>query len=337
MWLTGIQAAIKRKNSMIKRAFKILKATFGVLANRQELVPEMFFSVKFESLLTDFRAVEEIKYDDDLDFYITMRDEPGLAFDISVSDKEILLTGSIVKATNEASDLRFTLFGNEGLLFRYVLMFLERKYNIYSFHACSLYDEKGNHMYIAPGGAGSGKTCLILKGLELGLKLFSTEMTHFAFENGLTLYKGSLIDNIRIGNLKYSYPLVTKKLNLQLPETADEWGKKIPVDLKDEQTKFDSIDKTDITFILPHIEEGRDKCIATDVKDPRVAQKALFDNLSDKITENVVLYDLIPFGGLDNAALAKKRFEAAGELLNSVNRVAKVIGGSQNCWEGIVR
>ena len=322
---------------MIKRAFKILRATFGVIANRQELIPEMFFSVKFESLLTDFHAVEPIEYRDDLDFYITIDDKPDIPFDITVDNEQILITGPVLKATNDASDLRFTLFGNEGLLFRYTLMFLERKYNIYSFHACSLYDEKANHMYIAPGGAGSGKTCLILKGLELGLKLFSTEMTHFAFEKGLTLYKGSLIDNIRIGNLKYSYPAVTKKLNLQLPETADEWGKKIPVDLKDEQTKFDSIDKTDITFILPHIEEGRDKCIATDVKDPRVAQKALFDNLSDKITENVVLYDLISFGGLDNAALAKKRFEAAGKLLNSVNRVAKVIGGSQNCWEGIVK
>jgi len=322
---------------MVKKAFKIQKATFGVIANRDELVPDMFFSINFESLLTDFHSVAEIEYNDNLDFYIIAHDDPDMPLDITVTGDRILVTGAVLKATEEASDLRYTLFGNEGLLFRYVMAVLERKHNIYSFHACSLYDEKANHMYIAPGGAGSGKTCLILKGLELGLKLFSTEMTHFAFEKGLTLYKGSLIDNIRIGNLKYSYPAVTKKLNLQLPETADEWGKKIPVDLKDEQTKFDSIDKTDITFILPHIEEGRDKCIATDVKDPRVAQKALFDNLSDKITENVVLYDLISFGGLDNAALAKKRFEAAGKLLNSVNRVAKVIGGSQNCWEGIVK
>jgi hypothetical protein len=265
-----------------------------------------------------------------------MQDELDSPFDIKVEDEKISLKGPIIKSTDEVSDLRFTLFGNEGLLFRYILMFLEKKYDIYSFHACSLYDEKTNNMYIAPGGAGSGKTCLILKGLELGLKIFSTEMTHFSFENDLTLYKGSLVDNIRVGNLKYSYPCAAKKLDFKLPETKDEWGKKIAVDLKNEQTKFDSITKTKITVILPHIEEGRDKCIVTDVKDARVAQKALFDNLSDKIAENVVLYDNTPLEGFDNPELMGNRFRAAGRFLGHTNRVVKVIAGSQNCWEGIL-
>ena len=322
---------------MVKKAFRILKATFSVLANKEELIPDMFFSVNYESLLTDFHTIEEIEYSDNLDFHITMLDEPDKPFDISVSEKRISLTGSILKSTSEASDLRFTLFGNEGLLFRYTLMVLEQKYNIHSFHACSVYDEKTNQMYIAPGGAGSGKTCLILKGLELGLKLFSTEMTHFSFEKGLTLYKGSLIDNIRIGNLKYSYPSVPKRLNLTLPETADEWGKKIPVDLKQAQTKFDSIEKTNITVILPHIEEEREKSIVTDVKDRRVARKVLFDNISDKIAENVLLYDQLPLAGLDNPVLMKNRFYAVDRFLNHTERVVKVIAGSQNCWEGIVR
>lgn len=321
---------------MVKKAFKILKATFGVLTNKPQLIADMFFSVYFESLLTDFHSVEPIEYNDGLDFYIIMLDEPSMPFDITVEDRRIFLTGPILKATNEASDLRFTIFGNEGLVFRYVLMFLEKKYDIYSFHACSLYDEQSNHMYIAPGGAGSGKTCLILKGLELGLKIFSTEMTHFSFENGLTLYKGSLVDNVRVGNLRYSYPAAAKKLNLKLPETTDEWGKKIPVDLKAEQTKFDSTKKTKITVILPHIEEGRDKCIATDIKNTRVARKALFDNISDKIAAPVVLYDRIALAGFDCPVLMNNRFDAVDKFLKHVGRVVKIIAGSQNCWEGLL-
>jgi len=297
----------------------------------------MFFSVAFESLLTDFRSVETIPYTDNLDFYIIMNDRPDMPFDITVKDDRIFLSGPILEATEQASDLRFTLFGNEGLLFRYLLMSLEKKYDTYSFHACSLYDPKNNHIYIAPGGPGSGKTCLILKGLELGLKIFSTEMTHFSFEDGLTLFKGSLIDNIRIGNLKYSYPSVPEKLGLRLPETADEWGTKIPVDLSAEQTGFDAVSKTKITFILPHIEEGRDKCITTSVKDKRVARKVLFDNISDKIAENIVLYDRLIIPGLDNLSLAKNRFNAVDKLLGSVESIVRVIAGSQNCWEGILR
>ena len=320
----------------VKKAFRILKARFGILANKPELVPDMFFSVAFESLLTDFYTVEPIEYTDNLDFNIIMRDESDIPFDITVEDERISIIGPVLKATQQASDLRFTLFGNEGLLFRYVLMFMEKKYDTFSFHACSLYDPKNNHMFIAPGGAGAGKTCLILKGLELGLKIFATEMTHFSFENDLTLYKGSLIDNIRIGNLRYSYPSVPEKLGLTLPETADEWGRKIPVDLSAEQTEFDTISETKITFILPHIEEARDKCIVTDVKDSRVARKALFDNISVKIAENIVLYDRLIIPGLDNLSLAKNRFNAVDKLLDSVERVVRVIAGSRNCWDGIL-
>jgi hypothetical protein len=229
------------------------------------------------------------------------------------------------------------MFGNEGLLFRYVLMFMEKKYDTYSFHACSLYDPKQNRMYIAPGRAGSGKTCLILKGLELGLEIFSTEMTHFSFEDGLTLYKGSLIDNIRVANLKYSYPTVPEKLNLKLPETDDEWGKKIAVDLSARQTDFDETSSAKVIFVVPHIEEDRSECIAMDIKDKRVAQKALFNNLCDKITENVVIYDDLLLVGLDNPELAKKRFDAAGKILDLSENVVKVIAGSQNCWNGILK
>ena len=321
---------------MIKRGFKILKTSFGIIANMPALIPDFFFSICFESLLTDFNSVEEIQYSDDLDFTIMMLEDKESPLDISITDRRINLTGSILEATNTSSDLRFTLFGNEGLLFRYVLMFLEKKYNTYSFHACSLYDEEANHMVIAPGGAGSGKTCLILKGIELGLKLFSTEMTHFSFDNGFTLHKGSLIDNIRVGNLKYSYPAVTKNLNLELPETEDEWGKKIPVDLGQVQTNFDSISDTRITVLLPHIEEGRDKCITIDIQDNRTARKALFDNISDKIAENGLYYDNMPLGGFDNPVLMKNRFQAVDKFLSHVNRVVKIIAGSQNCWEGIL-
>ena len=321
---------------MIKKAFRILKATFGVVTNEKKLLDELYFGVYYESLLTDFHKVEEIKYSEGLDFYIIMLDEPGTPFDITVEDKRIFLTGAVLKATEETSDLRYTIFGNEGLLFRYVLMFLEKHYDVYSFHACALYDEKTNQMYIGPGGAGSGKTCLILKGLELGLKLFSTEMTHFSFVNGLTLYKGSLVDNVRIGNLKYSYPAITKKLKLKLPEAADEWGKKIAIDLTKLETKFDSIKKVGITIILPHIEEGRDENIVTDVKNTRVARKALFDNISDKIANNVLLYDMIPLEGFDEPVLMRKRFSAVDKLLNHVSRVAKVVGGSRSCWDGVL-
>jgi len=321
----------------VKRAFRILKTKFAVTANDAAVVPDLFFSAAFESLLTDFHKVEPLEYTDGLDFEVVMTDRADTELKLLVNDRGINLAGPILEATQNCSDLRFTMFGNEGLLFRYALMFMEKRYDTYSFHACSLYDPQQNRMYIAPGRAGSGKTCLILKGLELGLKIFSTEMTHFSFEDGLTLFKGSLIDNIRVGNLKYSYPTVPEKLNLKLPDTEDEWGKKIAVDLSAQQTAFDKTSSAKITFVIPHIEEARSECIAIDIKDKRVARKALFNNLSDKITENVVIYDDLLVTGLDNPELAKRRFDAAGRILDRSENVARLIAGSQNCWDGILK
>jgi len=321
---------------MIKRGIKILRATFGVISNREELLSDIFFSVAYESLLTDYHRVETIPFTDDLDCYIIIHDDPQMPPRITVENDQIYVTGAIEKATRECSDLRYTLFGNEGLLFRYVMRVLEQKYNVYSYHACSLYDEKHNHMFVVPGGAGSGKTCLILKGLELGLKLFSTEMTHFLDGDEFRLSKGSLVDNVRVGNLKYSYPNVPKMLGLELPRTDEEWLKKIAVDLSPLQTAFDSISNVRITAILPHIEEDRTQCFAIDVKDRRAARKALFDNICDKISETILLYDTIPIPGFDDPDLMRRRVEAVDHFFDRTERVVKVTAGSQNCWDGIL-
>jgi len=323
--------------SAVKKAFRVLKVTFGITANDEQLLPKLFFSASFESLLTDFHAIEPIEYrDEGLDFYVTMTDVPGKPVEIQVSDREIQLAGSILQATEQASDLRYTLFGNEGLVFRYILMMLEKKHGIYSLHACSLYNEQANHLYIAAGATGSGKSCLLAKGLELGLKLFSAEMTHFYLDHGPIFYKGAVVDNIRIGNLKYSYPFLLERLKGQLPETDDEWGRKVAVDLREMQTASDTIHSPKITLILPRVEEGRRNNFTSRLKDKRVMQKALFDNISEKIASNMLLYDSIPTGGLDSPTLMRNRYNAVDGLLNYVDRAVKVVAGSDNCWEGLM-
>jgi hypothetical protein len=324
-------------HSAVKKAFRVLKATFGITTNNEQLLPKLFFSASFESLLTDFHTIEPIEYrDEGLDFYVTMTDIPGKPIEIHVSDGEIHLTGSIFQATEQVSDLRYTVFGNEGLLFRYILMMLEKKHGIYSLHACSLYNEQANHLYIAAGTSGSGKSCLLIKGLELGLKLFSAEMTHFYLDHGPIFYKGAVVDNVRIGNLKYSYPFLLERLKGQLPETDDEWGRKVAVDLGEMQAASDTIHSPKITLILPRVEEGRHKNFTSHMKDKRLTHKALFDNISEKIASNVLLYDSIPSGGLDSPALMRGRCQAIDGLLDHVDRTVKVVAGSENCWEGLM-
>lgn len=236
---------------MYKKAVKILNLKMGILTNRKELLPNFPLKIELESLLTDFYKIEEIDYSSNLDAYFIILDEETLTSEISISESRIFASGPFTKLTQECEDLRFSFFGNEGLFFRYVLALLEKKKNIYSFHACSLYDEKSKNLYIVCGSAGAGKTCLLLRGLELGLKLFSAEMTHFKIENNsVKFFKGALVDNIRIGNIKYNYPLILKSLSIELPETEDEWGKKIAINLKKYETSFDELSNPEITIIL---------------------------------------------------------------------------------------
>ncbi len=328
---------VTRTPSAVKKAFRVLKATFGITASDEQLLPRLFFSSGFESLLTDFHAIESIEYRDrGLDFYISLTDVADAPIEIKVSEEGIQLAGSILRATERASDLRYTLFGNEGLVFRYILMTLEKKHSIYSLHACSLYHEQANHLYIAAGTSGSGKSCLLARGLELGLKLFSAEMTHFYLDHGPIFYKGAVVDNIRIGNLKYSYPFLLEKLKEQLPPTDDEWGRKVAVDLGQMQSASDTIHAPRITLILPRVEEGRQRNFTSPLTDKRVTQKALFDNISEKIASSTLLYDSIPTAGLDNPALMQSRYRAVDGLLNYVDRAVKVVAGSDNCWEGLM-
>ncbi len=325
---------------MFKKAIKILNLKIGLLSNRKELLPELPLKAEYESLLTDFHKVTETEFSGGLDSYLIIVDEETMIPVINIFYDEILASGSFLKLTSETDDLRFSFFGNEGLIFRYALMLLEEKYSIYSFHACSMYDEKTGRLFIACGSAGSGKTCLILRGLELGLKLFSTEMTHFEIKGGkLHLYKGSLVDNIRIGNLKYSYPDILKQLDIELPQTPDEWGKKIAVDLGKFETPFDEVTDPEIVVLFPHVEEKRDKVHLSDMRDKeRVVFRLLFNNATEKIGEEVLLYESIPVSGLDSPVGRDRRLDAIRNFMDKrqLVKILKLVAGSQNCWEGII-
>lgn len=325
-------------NDMYRKAMKILRAKVGIQSNNPKLLPHLPLQPAYESLLTDFHRVEEIDWGEELDATVTMVDkEDSLKLDIS--PEKVTVIGKLEQLTSETSDLRYSIFGNEGLLFRYVLYILEKNYNIFSFHACGLYDKAKKHLFVIPGGAGSGKTCFILKGLELGLELFSAEMVHFRVEpRGVTFYKGALIDNIRIGNLKYSYPDIARKLNIKLPEAQDEWGRKIAVDLSVFQVEEDELSCPEVTVLFPHVEEERAKSQRVVEKSRRKILRLLFENASQKIGETFLIYERIPVTRLDDREAGERRLKNIHLFLErgKVKQAVSVVAGAQNCWEGII-
>ncbi len=318
---------------MYKTAVKILKARIGIESNTEELLPSFPLKTEVKSLLTDFRDVKQIPYSENLDGHISIEDS-GSEFSFELIGEQATFQGSFLKLTQEASDLRFSLWGNQGFLYRFSLYLLEKKHGIFNLHACALYNTEKNHLYVVIGGAGSGKTVYLLSGLEKGLKLYSTETVHFRIDkNTLSWFMGSLVDNVRLGTLIHHFPKFLRHIDTQ--DTEDEWQKKIALDLSAYKTDFKELTTPSaVTILFPRIEEGREGFLLTPESDKRKATKSLFDNITQKLSETVVLYDRLPVLGLDEEKMARNRLSNTSQLIHhkSVVQTASVLSNPNECW-----
>ena len=318
---------------MYKAGIKILEARIGIESNREELLLHFPLKTEVKSLLTDFKDVESIPYSADLDGYISV-EESAEAPSFEFSRGKARFRGPFLTLTREASDLRFSLWGNQGFLYRYALYLLERKHAVYNFHACALYHEKNDQMFVVIGGAGSGKTVYLLSGLTKGLRLFSTETVHFRIErDAVSWFMGSLVDNVRLGTLMHNFPQFLPKIETQ--EAGKEWQKKIALDLSTYKTDFDKLKSPrSIVILIPRIEEGRKGFLLNPIEDRRKAAKALFDNISQKISENVILYDKISVLGFDEKEMALARLKYVNQLVGhkSINKIASILSNPNDCW-----
>lgn len=322
---------------MFKKIIQICEANLKLVSNKKELLT--FKKGVIADIETDFYKAKELRGPStSVDAYFYIIDEDSQPR-VHISSDTIIAQGNLLELERKAKDIRFSLLGNEGLFYRFALKVLEDVHDIFSFHACSMFDEEKEQLYIICGGAGSGKTAFLLKGIEVGLKIFSTEMTHFKFQSTgkLRFYKGSLLDNIRVGNLKYDYPKAREMLNIDLPQVKDEWDAKIVTDLSQFQVPSDHLNNPQIFLVFPHIEQEKRESIVNEIKDKKVISKRLYDNISSKIGETILLYEKIPVAGLDTPLSAKRRLQAVNKFTQygKLQKAVNVIAGTKNCLKGV--
>jgi len=325
---------------MFKRAVKIVEARIGLVSNNEKLITEhrYFEGQVMESLLTDIHSIQPIPFSDDLDSYFIVIDDPSIQPQVKIMEKVCTCTGDFSRYEKQCSDNRYSLFGNLGLFFKYLLVTLERYHNIYSFHASSMYSPSRNTLLLVAGGAGAGKTVFLLKGLEDDWKIFSTEMTHFRFtEKGYEFYMGSLYDNIRLGNLIYDFPKANEKLKVEIPPgVTDVWGHKIAIDMKHIAAEPRYLNPR-VTVVDARIESGREQPIVKTVTRKEKVVKILFDNATEKLGPTLVFYDVIPVETFDTPELMRRRLQVMTRFVEEVklNPVKSVLAGAKNCMEGI--
>ena len=325
---------------MFKRAVKIVEARIGLVSNNEKLITEAryFEGQVMESLLTDIHSIEPIPFSDDLDSCFVVIDDPNIQPQVKITEKVCTATGDFSRYEKECSDNRYSLFGNLGLFFKYLLVTLERYHQIYSFHASSMYSPSRDTLLLVVGGAGAGKTVFLLKGLEDDWKIFSTEMTHFRFtDKGYEFYMGSLYDNIRLGNLIYDFPKANEKLQVEIPPgVTDVWGYKIAIDMR-HIAASPHYRNPRVTVVDARIESGRDTPIVKTVTRQEKIVKILFDNATEKLGPTLVFYDVIPVESFDTPELMRRRLEVMQRFVaeGKLNPVKSVLAGAKNCMEGI--
>jgi hypothetical protein len=322
-----------------RRAVKIVQARIGIVSNNEKLVtePRYFEGQVMESLLTNIHTIAPIPYTDDLDAYFVALDDPSIQPQVEVTERVLLATGDFTRYEKECSDNRYSLFGNLGLYFKYLLVTLERYLHIYSFHASSMFSPSRNTLLLVVGGPGAGKTVFLLKGLEDDWQIFSTEMTHFTFtDQGYVFYMGSLYDNIRLGNLIYDFPQAKERLEVEIPDVPDPWGHKVAIDMRSIAAQPQYLNPR-VTIVDARIESGRDIPIVKTITQKEKIAKLLFDNATEKFGSTFILYDRIPVESLDTPDLMTRRLQAMYRFVEEVNLnpVKSTLAGAQNCMEGI--
>lgn len=323
------------------RGLRILGITYGLGSNNRDLIfnPEFFEPGEIQSQITNWCEIEDIPYGPDLDGYCHFLDAPELPFQVAVSERELFVQGDLSRLDREGHDRRWSLLGNVGLFFRYALTVQER-HGIHAFHASSIYKPHDDELLVIVGKAGAGKTVYLLEALVRGYQIFSTEMTYFRLvPEGVVFYRGALMDNIRVGNFVYDFPLAAERLRLELPEVENPWEVKISVSLHGVTTEQTELVNPKLSFIFPRIEAGRGHAIVHDVARPRTLTRLLFDSASEKIGGTTLLYEELPVTGLDSPALAKARWEAVSQLVAAshweIKQARTILAGPKSSMEGI--
>lgn len=313
---------------------RVVEATVGIGSNSEQ----MLHPPRFSLLLSDFHRLATIAFDNQLDGYLYVYDDPQAPPRITVGVDRVVASGAFGRLEQECSDPRFSLFGNEGLFFRYVLALLEEKHDIFSLHACALYQPDEDRLLVIAGGAGSGKSCFLMSGIEKGLQVLATEMVHFRIDRELSFFKGSLLDNVRLANLRYDYPQAVEMLGLELPQVEAEWETKLCVDLSDCQVDPDRLVNPKVVVVFPHIEQRAPAHILRIIEDRRQVIKGLYDKATEKVAEPTLLYESVPMPPLQGPQAAQCCLEAVTRLVNSPHliRTVSVYGAPQTCLEGLL-
>ncbi len=251
---------------------------------------------------------------------------------------EYFLAGPVIEREKAAPDKRYTVYSTGGLLTRIMPGVLESK-GFSCLHATSVYNPDTNHMMVFVGGPGAGKTILMLEAcLRQGYKLMTTEYTHFRTENGeVRFYLGSVLDNVRVGNLIYNYTeyerIWGKKILDRLPAGYNPWSSKVALDMTPLLPDREVIVNPRVSLVFVKIEGYREAPVVEQLK-PASTRFQLYLNAAELISRPRFFFGCLPVPSLDTTKRAKNRLKIVDDMLATADLVecTSLFAGVNNAW-----
>ena len=229
---------------MDKRKFKINGIVFEITLNSNKYkVSDLFNEPQPYNLYINYHIVE---CEEEPDEKIIINNSTDTK--VELIENGIIINTDIKKLITKDYNFQFSLFGNKGIVQKYILHIFETKYKSIIFHGCALKNDT-NEIIIGLGGSGSGKSMLINIALQNGWKLISTEQVEINSE--MYIIKSNIYDNVSPLSEKIFSENLPKAIILEDKRLIEPIGQKIFVDLTQYQMKEDKIkiDTSKLTII----------------------------------------------------------------------------------------
>ena len=157
---------------MDMQKYKIRGIVFEIILNSDKYkISDLFDEPQPYNLYINYHITKCPK-DDTTNEKIIINDNDSAS--VKIENGNFLINANVSELVQKNYNHQFSLFGNKGIIQKYILYILETKYNSIIFHGCSLKNEQ-DEIIIGLGGSGSGKSVLINLALQKGWELICTE------------------------------------------------------------------------------------------------------------------------------------------------------------------
>lgn len=284
---------------MDKQKYQICGIVFEIdLYSQKYMIADLFEAPEPYNLYINYHILK-CNGDEKVDERIIINDADNTS--VELKQEVFVINTDISSIVKKDYNHQFSLFGNKGIVQKYILHILEAKYNRIVFHGCALIN-KENEIIIGLGQSGSGKSVLINVALQNGWELLSTEQT--VIDKDMFIYKGNVYDNVSPLSEKLVSEKLIKAVILHDKRLVEPLGQKIFVDMREYETNKNKIkiDFNKLTIINVNFNgKSQNMC---NIEDKDYLLRLFQISASDKISFPAIIENsLIDFPYMGNATV----------------------------------